>query len=394
MKKGLLVFSVVLFLALCMVLSSIALAEERVVSPLIKTLDEVEHILYGIPQSGSVLGRVEDVERDLIGDTLSGTLMERVERLKTFVLTGSYQEPSLEFKIKSIRLALDADLAGKGVLFKEIEELEREIFGYESSGPLGVRVDNLFRTIVDVSRIEAFTVPVPAETLVKIAIETNLNSERNNVDDPVPYVLIEDLTIEGVLVATRGTWGEGRIDSIRRKGHFGRPGRIIIDFETIRAIDGTPVGLELGKRAIQENKSRAYAVGASIAGLAILGPVGAVAGFFVHGEPAVVEKGSEFFVEVAEEVEVAGQLARSAIMQPAYEDPFVPGEERIFPTMPDEKEDDDEWWARPIYNDYDEYDYDREPPLEEPEDEEYFPEVEIEIRPLDEDWGTQGGQKW
>ncbi len=387
MKKGFLVFPAVLFLAFCLVLPSGAFAEERVVSPLVQTLEEVEHILYGMPQSGSVLSRVEDVERDLIGDTLSGTLMERVERLKTFVLTGSYQEPSLEFKIKSIRLALDADLSGKGVLYAEIEELEREIFGYASSGPLGVRVDNLFRTVVDPSRVEAFTVPVPAETLVKIVIEEELNSERNNVGDRVPFVLVEDLTIEGVLVAPRGTMGDGVLDGVRRKGNFGRPGRLTIDFGEIRAIDGTPILLELGERAIQENKSRAYAVGASIAGLAILGPIGAVAGFFVHGEPAVVERGSELFVEVSEKVQVAGQLASSAVLQPAHEEPFTPRDERVFPTMPDEDEDEDDWWTRPIFDDYNDYDVsDEETSVEESEEEWYYPEVEVEIRPF-EDWG-------
>lgn len=286
-----------------------AYAEDgQVVSPIVRDLEEMEKVLYGTPQSGSVLSRVEKIEKDLMGDTLSGTLMERVGKLKTFILDGTKDEPSLAFKMRAIRLTLRSEPPKSGILLAELEELERLIFGLPSSDPIGVRVDRLYRTCVDPKKASGFTVSVPKGTLVKVALEVDLNSEKNDVGDPVPYVVLEDVRVEGVLVIAQNARGQGRIARIRRRGAFGRPGRIEIDFGTVEAVDGTPIPLTMGERAIQENKAMAYAVGASIAGLAIFGPVGAVAGVFVQGEPAKVEKGKEFYLEVAEDREVAGPL--------------------------------------------------------------------------------------
>ena len=75
MKKIVLPFAVCFLLSI--LLTSVG-AQEEVVSPLVRDLESMERILYGLPQPGSVLSRVEKIERDLIGDTLSGTLMDRV----------------------------------------------------------------------------------------------------------------------------------------------------------------------------------------------------------------------------------------------------------------------------------------------------------------------------
>ncbi|HSV31172.1 MAG TPA: hypothetical protein VLH40_04005 [Atribacteraceae bacterium] len=396
MKKG---FFIGIILALVVCFTVPVVAQDQAVSPLVETLADVEQILYGMPGTGSVLQRVETVERDLIGDTLSGTLMDRVDRLRVFVLIGTADEPSLEFKIKSIRMALDTQLGVRGILFAELEELERTVFGFVTEGPIGVRVDKLFRTVVDPLQITAFSISVPEETLLKIVVETTLHSERSNVGDPVPFRVVEDVVIGGVLVIARDTAGEGRIETLRRKGNFGIPGRINVDFGYVPGVDGTPVPVELGARAIQENESLVYAVGASIAGLAIFGPIGAVAGFFIHGEPAVLEQGAEFFIEVSEPVTVGGQLEHGAFRQPAAgPDPYIP--ERFFPTQLDEAEDPGRW-AEPIWDTGIEEapvtPIEEAPPVTPIEEEPLVtpeqlpgehPEVEIEIRPFEE-WGRK-----
>ena len=56
----------------------------------------------------------------------------------------------------------------------------------------------------------------------------------------------------------------------------------------------------------------------------LLGPIGAVAGIFIQGEPAKVERGAELFVEILETKEVAGPLIGemtlpTEILEPEYE---------------------------------------------------------------------------
>jgi hypothetical protein len=99
----------------------------------------------------------------------------------------------------------------------------------------------------------------------------------------VPFVITEDVAINGVLVLAKGTQGEGSLTKVRRKGAFGKGGSLEIDFGSVEAIDGTLIPLGLGEKSIEENKAVGYAVITSIAGLALLGPIGAVAGVFIQG---------------------------------------------------------------------------------------------------------------
>ena len=334
-----------------------AYSQDQVASPLVKDLEEMERILYGIPETGSVLIRTENLERDLIGDTLSGTLMERLNTLKTFILTGTSEEPSLDFKLKAIRLSLSTSEQKTGILTAQLDEYEQLIFGIPSTEPIGVRVDKLYRTVVNTAVTSNFQVTVPLASLVKVTIQTNLNSEKNNVGDPVPYVLAEDFIVNDILVAPAGTGGEGWISKIRRRGNFGRAGMIQIDFGSINALDGTSIPLTLGNKAIQENKALAYAVGTSIVGIVALGPIGAVAGFLINGEPAKVESGSQLFVETTQEVSVSGPIASSVSYQPFQNQAYTkPETHPLKPTSQDEN----------------------------------VPEVEIEVKPID-GWDTEEG---
>jgi hypothetical protein len=333
-----------------------AYGQDQVASPLVKDLENMERILYGVPETGSVLIRTENLERDLIGDTLSGTLMERLNTLKTFILTGTPEEPSLDFKLKSIRLSLNTAEQKTGILTAQLDEFEQLIFGVPSAEPIGVRVDKLYRTVVNTSYTSNFQVTVPVSSLVKVSIQTNLNSEKNNVGDPVPYVLIEDFIVNDILIAPAGTEGEGWISKIRRKGNFGRAGMIQIDFGSITSLDGTPIVLTLGDKAIQENKAFAYAVGTSIVGLVALGPIGAVAGFLINGEPAKVESGSELFVETTQELVVSGPIASSVSYQTYQDQGYTTTEIDTY---------------QPSYN-----------------QDQNIPEVEIEVKPV-ETWDAE-----
>jgi len=159
-------------------------------------------------------------------------------------------------------------------------------------------------------------------------------------------------------VAPAGTEGEGWISKIRRKGNFGKSGMIQIDFGSITSLDGTSIPLTLGDKAVQENKAFAYAVGTSIVGLVALGPIGAVAGFLINGEPAKVESGSILFVETAQEVVVSGPIASSVSYQ-TYEGQGYPTPEI-----------DDTYGPSPDLSDQN------------------VPEVEIEVKPV-ESWDTE-----
>jgi hypothetical protein len=131
---------------------------------------------------------------------------------------------------------------------------------------------------------------------------------------------------------------------------------IQIDFGSITSLDGTPIVLTLGDKAIQENKAFAYAVGTSIVGLVALGPIGAVAGFLINGEPAKVESGSELFVETTQELVVSGPIASSVSYQTYQDQGYTTTEIDTY---------------QPSYN-----------------QDQNIPEVEIEVKPV-ETWDAE-----
>ena len=63
---------------------------------------------------------------------------------------------------------------------------------------------------------------------------------------------------------------------MKRASNFGRDAEVQIDFKTMRTMDGTDVAMTLGEASKEKMQSMAYAAGASIAGIALLGPIGII----------------------------------------------------------------------------------------------------------------------
>ena len=101
-----------------------------------------------------------------------------------------------------------------------------------------------------------------------------------------------------------------------------------------------------------------------------LGPLGAVAGVFIQGEPAKVERGAELFLETLEDKEIAG--------------PLVGETEEALLFRPREMEtlEYEEVWEEDIFQE-EIHEEIEEIPQEEPITWEE-PEVEVEIRPYEE----------
>ncbi|NLY52774.1 MAG: hypothetical protein GX063_07680, partial [Firmicutes bacterium] len=83
-------------------------------------------------------------------------------------------------------------------------------------------------------------------------------------------------------------------------------GRLVVDFGTLSAIDGSPVALVMEEKATEKNKSLELAAGAGMAGAILLGPIGLAGAWFVKGKDVVIPMGTEFYVEVMRDARVSG----------------------------------------------------------------------------------------
>ena len=79
-----------------------------------------------------------------------------------------------------------------------------------------------------------------------------------------------------------------------------------MDFSHIYAVDGSTVPVYIGKLAKQQAKTAAGAAGATIGGMVVLGPIGAIGGAFVTGQSIVIPEGGTTYVQVTQDQNVNG----------------------------------------------------------------------------------------
>jgi len=138
-------------------------------------------------------------------------------------------------------------------------------------------------------------VELPTDSLVRIRMLDTIDSKNWKEGDRFPYEVAQDVIVDGEVAIPAGTKGAGVITEARHAGSFGKSGKIEMSFGAL-PVGGTNVDLVLSDKARQGNEKEHLAAGASLAGLAVAGPIGLVGGLFIHGHNVKVEAGSELFV--------------------------------------------------------------------------------------------------
>ena len=115
--------------------------------------------------------------------------------------------------------------------------------------------------------------------------------------DVIKYQAAEDVVENGMLLFTKGAGGEGVVTKVTQAKNFGRNAEIEIDFKTLTAVDGREINMTLGEESKKSMEQVGLAAGASLAGMAILGPVGIITGVFVNGKNIDLPEGTELYIQ-------------------------------------------------------------------------------------------------
>lgn len=268
-------------------------------------LSELEQVLYGQVQSDALITRVERIETEIFGKPQSGPVMTRIDRIDEF-LAGSKEGSGLKLQLNLIEWIFLAKLTSGEPLMKRLERIETEFYGRIQSGSLVERIRNLMLNVWGSSNLDTAPVDVPAETLVEIQLLTDVDSAKSKVGDSVEYQVASNVEIDGRIVIPKGTRGVGKVTEVTKAGSLGKNGRVVIDFGSISAFDGTTIRLRISEKATEENRRLELAAGASMAGVILLGPVGLVGGYFVKGEDVQIQAGAKFFVETEKTTQTLG----------------------------------------------------------------------------------------
>ena len=264
----------------------------------------IEQDTYGREQTGALIDRINRLERDYDGAHRSGSLMSRIDAIYDEIYTNS-TSPSILMDLNAIEWNISHETSMRAVQDR-VNEMEMALLGKTGEGTFKKRITALSVASFGKKEIPVTPVSVPANTLIKVALVTPVNAKNLKVGDTIEYQVADDVFVNDALVFTKGSRGEGTVTKVRQSRNFGRNAEVEIDFKNTKALDGTYVTTFIGEEAKKEMQHLAMAAGASLAGIAVLGPLGVVAGAFVHGKNVDLPAGTELYIQTKDETTLYG----------------------------------------------------------------------------------------
>ncbi len=262
----------------------------------INLLGEVEKVLYGATSDNAILQRIERMEKTLYNKNMEGSIVDRANRIVTFVLPDG-DKPSLVFLINTLEWTMNNRISD-GMLIPRLEGLEKTIYGEIKSGSVAERLSRIASLSLPDGKVPAELVTVPENELLRIRLLNKISSSESQIGQVINYELAEDVRIENSLIIPAGTTGTMKVVSVSEAGQFGKTGDVELEFSKLNTIDGTPLALNIGEEAQEENKTLQLALGASLLGAVLLSnPVGLIAGYFVKGKEEDLPAGTELYVQ-------------------------------------------------------------------------------------------------
>lgn len=293
--------------------------------PVFQVLERIETIVYGSTNNGGLLTRLSNVERDVFGRELPGSLTERQTAMLNFLEKGSESQPSLLFKLSVAEWGVDQKTYPETGIAKRVDNMESILEGTVQSGAYAARVERLITRLLP-EGVAAVSVDVPAGTVVKSGLTKELTVRNVKKGDNVVCTLVEEIIINGNLVAPKGGRVFGHVSKVKMPRSFGRPSEIEITFDSLEVIGPSTIPVAMGdaaKKAMEADSAMIGAAGASFAGAVLLGPLGLATGVLVRGSDKPLKEGTLFYVETAEPAIVQAYAIPpqiSTMVRPASED--------------------------------------------------------------------------
>ena len=277
--------------------------------PAAEKVKAMEVRLYGAPQEGSLVERMDNIEHDVNGLMTSEPILERVDTMYNY-LEGASEDGGASFttRLNMVEWRINENVS-TGPAKERVANMEKLLNGKADDGALSTRLEELLELV----SYEGGVVPVqqvtlPKDSVIKIEFTQELGNKISKVGDEVGFKAADNLYVNDVLVLPKGATGIGKVKKVVQPGMFGKDGRVDIDFMYINGVDGTEIPVFVGELAKQQAKSYAGAAGAAIGGMIILGPIGAVGGAFVKGSSVVIPEGSVTYVQTMEDTALQGVI--------------------------------------------------------------------------------------
>ena len=84
-------------------------------------------------------------------------------------------------------------------------------------------------------------------TAVKVVTTAEITSKKAKPNDPVAFTIDEDVVINGHVVVRKGTEAIGSVVNAEKGGYMGKSGKLAIQVESTKTVDGQPLKLRAAK---------------------------------------------------------------------------------------------------------------------------------------------------
>lgn len=198
-------------------------------------LGAIEKDTYGTVQTGALVDRINKLEKDYDGTHRSGSMMARVNAIYDEVYTNS-TKPSLLADLNAVEWNIGHEVSMEPV-DSRMADLEMSMTGKTGTGTYKQRLASLSKASFGTAVLPLEQVRVPAETLIKVALVTPVDSDNLKVGDTIRYKIADDVIVNGKLVFAKGLPGEGTVTKVKQARNFGRNAEVNIDFNKTKSID-------------------------------------------------------------------------------------------------------------------------------------------------------------
>ena len=134
-------------------------------------------------------------------------------------------------------------------------------------------------------------------TSVKLKLAENVTSATAKAGQHVSFEVVEEVDVNGVAVIAKGAQAVGTVTTAEPKKSMGRAGKLDVNIDSVRLIDGEKVMLSATKS--EKGGGHTGAMAAGMVGTAIVFFPAAPLLLFIHGKDITIPEGTEITAFVA-----------------------------------------------------------------------------------------------
>ena len=261
---------------------------------------QIENDTYGGEQIGSILDRLNKLEKDYTGKNMRGNMNARIDAIYN-ILYSDTGEPSVIAKMNALEWNINHEVKSGGI-DKRLTTLENSISGKTGTKNFIERIRELSKNSFGAENIPMIETQIPENILVKVSLTDAVDSKTLQVGDEINFVVAEDIFLDDNLIFAKGLQGEGTVTKVRQaKGWINGNGKVEIDFNKIRCLDGRTIEIFVGEESKNKMTENKMIAGASLVGMNLNSDLSKA---FVRGKNIEVEVGTEFYVQTKNPVAV------------------------------------------------------------------------------------------